>query len=990
MSTGDLAAAIQSHHELEGERLEHFELKELVGGGGMGAVFRALDTRLNRVVAIKILSPEQAADEEKIRRFRNEAQSAARLDHENVARVYYVGEDRGLHFIAFEYIAGTNIRDLVHHGGPLPAADALIYGYQIAEALAHATSRDVVHRDIKPSNIIITEGGRAKLVDMGLARLHADDRSGADLTASGVTLGTFDYISPEQALDPRDADSRSDIYSLGCTLYFMLTGQPPFPEGTPLQKLLHHHSEKPPDPRELSASIPDGLANLVQRMMAKDPKRRPESPSALIRELVSVAGEMGLSIPATVVMHAETGSRLRRTIERQLPWLVPVAALLIVVGILESIANFPSGSSARVAVTPPDASPDGSAKAPAVERSAATRNLAAGKSAEEASKSPLSPPDSSAPGASSKQSANSPGGSGSGAAAIEAQREANRSGAGDSAGVTPASEAALPRTKSPVAETVSPTGSPSGAVSQQSAADDGQRRQAVPSSPTGGDPAGAPSQTPAAPDKVSSGAASSPLPNGDQQSLSAAELSVAKQRRDSDRKTAFPDVDATASTVPSVTVEASAFDPLEVLVNPIARSDAVTASDEGTTPRPGSAASLVPAQQGLRIVDPSSSGSSQVHATLRAACAAARDGDVIELRYNGARDERPIEIRTRELTIRAGEGFHPVVRFRPIQTDPLEHPRNMVSVAGGRLTLVNIALELDLTMAMPAEGWSLFQIQQVELARLEHCAMTIRNMSDRGGLQHADVNFFTVVAPPGTASMIVMAEDPVMPQTSAIELKDSVARGEAVFLRIDDLQPASLSWQNGFLATSEWLLVTAGGAKEPQHTGRIELDLRHLTVAARQGFCLLTNSIDAPYQLKTTVRCTDSIVIHGPQGALIEQSGEDSVADFRGRLKWESVRNFYDGFSVFWKIRSKSVITTEEMTLHSWNAFWGGRGQGWGRVVWRNPPDLIRPPHLQTVADFLISERKSDNPARRGASDGRDAGCEPTQLSSFPDSQLDE
>ena len=156
---------------LAGEQLGHFQLEEFVGGGGMGAVFRATDTMLGRTVAVKVVSRDET-NEETLRRFRNEAQSAARLDHPNIARVYYVGEDKGWNYIVFEYIEGVNVRDLVEHNGPLSLEDAIKYTLQMAEALDHASQRDVTHRDIKPSNILIMIDGRAKLVDMGLARLH--------------------------------------------------------------------------------------------------------------------------------------------------------------------------------------------------------------------------------------------------------------------------------------------------------------------------------------------------------------------------------------------------------------------------------------------------------------------------------------------------------------------------------------------------------------------------------------------------------------------------------------------------------------------------------------------------------------------------------------------------------------------------------------------------------------------------------------------------
>src|SRR4051794_16389959 len=248
---------------LEGQQLDHVLLEKFVGGGGMGAVFRAWDTNLHRTVAVKVLSLRQAGDSESHRRFQTEARSAARLDHPNIARAHYVGEDRGVPYIVFEYIDGTNLRDLVYGSGPMSLADALNITLQISNALTHAWEREVVHRDIKPSNIILTTDGLAKLVDMGLARLEYVEQTEQDETATGVTLGTFDYISPEQARNPRDADIRSDIYSLGCTLFFMLTSRPPFPDGNVLQKLLAHQSEPAPDVRELRPDVPDMLASVI-------------------------------------------------------------------------------------------------------------------------------------------------------------------------------------------------------------------------------------------------------------------------------------------------------------------------------------------------------------------------------------------------------------------------------------------------------------------------------------------------------------------------------------------------------------------------------------------------------------------------------------------------------------------------------------------------------------------------------------------------------
>jgi len=312
-----------------GDRIDSFELEDAIGAGGMGAVFRALDTRLDRHVALKILPPEQASDPEVVQRFYQEGRAAARLDHENIARVYTIDHDQKYHFIAFEYIEGTTIRQRVERQGPLPVDEAINFTLQIAGALVHAAERGVVHRDIKPSNIIVTPQGRAKLVDMGLARRF---ERGVDdgLTQSGMTLGTFDYISPEQARDPRDVDVRSDLYSLGCTLFHMLTGRPPFPEGTVLQKLLQHQEDPPPDVRTLNPSVPPDLANILVKLMAKDPDRRYQTPEQLVRDLLTVAGALGLRSvsPEGLVWMAATHSP---GWERHLVWGLPTLALALVV-----------------------------------------------------------------------------------------------------------------------------------------------------------------------------------------------------------------------------------------------------------------------------------------------------------------------------------------------------------------------------------------------------------------------------------------------------------------------------------------------------------------------------------------------------------------------------------------------------------------------------------------------------------------------------------
>ncbi|WP_425399607.1 serine/threonine-protein kinase [Aeoliella sp.] len=320
---------------LVGHRIDDVLLEEFVGGGGMGAVLRGRDTVLQRDVAVKVLSTHQAGDEETAKRFRMEARSAARLDHPCIARVYYVGEDRGLQYIIFEYIEGINVRDLVAQTGPLSIADTLNYTIQITDALAHAWQRSVVHRDIKPSNILITADGQAKLVDMGLARLHEVEQraeADADLTATGMTIGTFDYIAPEQARSPRDADARSDIYSLGCTIFYMLTGRPPFPGGTPLQKLLSHQGDQPPALDALRPEVPESLSAVVSRMLAKLPDQRYQTPTDLMTALLAVSDQLGVVRPGLATTLVPAPPQRESFLQRNLPWIAPVVLLVAGVG----------------------------------------------------------------------------------------------------------------------------------------------------------------------------------------------------------------------------------------------------------------------------------------------------------------------------------------------------------------------------------------------------------------------------------------------------------------------------------------------------------------------------------------------------------------------------------------------------------------------------------------------------------------------------------
>jgi serine/threonine-protein kinase len=344
-----------------GCRLGHFQIEAMIGAGGMGAVFRAVDERLDRVVALKVLSPSLSRDQASIQRFVNEARAAARLDHDNIARVFYVGEDQGLHFIAHEFVTGRNIRDLIRAEGPLAARQAVNYTLQIATALRHTAAAGVVHRDIKPSNLIVTPRGRVKLVDLGLAKKVASESFG-DLTIAGTTLGTFDYISPEQAKDPRNVDVRSDIYSLGCTLYHMLAGEPPYPEGTVLQKLLDHQAKDVPDPARKNPQTPPHLSAVVRRMMAPDPRDRYATPDDLILDLLPIAAEMGLrGINPEGLVWTSQPNGTRSFFERNLTWIFAAVALLVIAVLVDRFSEkehgFRVAENASPATAPKDGAP---------------------------------------------------------------------------------------------------------------------------------------------------------------------------------------------------------------------------------------------------------------------------------------------------------------------------------------------------------------------------------------------------------------------------------------------------------------------------------------------------------------------------------------------------------------------------------------------------------------------------------------------------------
>ena len=268
----------------EMKMLGKYQIEKKIGAGGMGTVYLARDTQLKRVVALKVLSRDKAQNPTLVRRFQAEAQAAAQLRHDNIVAVYDSGEADGYLFIAMEYVEGQDLFEMVQRRGVVPVKRSIEIIKQVAAALQHAYEQNIVHRDIKPSNLLIARNGMVKLTDLGLAR-SVDDTLETNITRAGTTVGTVDYMSPEQARNSKLADIRSDLYSLGCTWYQMLTGEPPYPEGSVTNKLQAHAIKPIPDPRDKKPNIPEGLTAVLQRMMAKKPEDRYQTPAELLDDL---------------------------------------------------------------------------------------------------------------------------------------------------------------------------------------------------------------------------------------------------------------------------------------------------------------------------------------------------------------------------------------------------------------------------------------------------------------------------------------------------------------------------------------------------------------------------------------------------------------------------------------------------------------------------------------------------------------------------------
>lgn len=271
-----------------------YEIIEPIGQGGMGAVYKVFDTRIQDTIALKLLKPEIARDEETVTRFRDELKLARKISHRNVGRMFDIGEEGFSIYITMEFVSGEDLKSFIRRSGHLTEAKTLDLARQITEGVAEAHRLGVIHRDLKPQNIMIDRDGNPRIMDFGIARsIHSKSRTG-----TGVIIGTPEYMSPEQA-DGGEVDARSDIYSLGIILYEMATGHVPFEGETPLSIAVKHKSEPPQNPRELNSQVSELLSRIIMKCLEKDKNRRYRNAGELLIDLEALARDEASGIRTT-------------------------------------------------------------------------------------------------------------------------------------------------------------------------------------------------------------------------------------------------------------------------------------------------------------------------------------------------------------------------------------------------------------------------------------------------------------------------------------------------------------------------------------------------------------------------------------------------------------------------------------------------------------------------------------------------------------------
>src|SRR5262249_43126100 len=264
-----------------------YKVLEQLGSGGMGSVYLCEHMLMRRRVAVKVLPTAKAEDPAALERFYREARAVAALDHPNIVRAYDIDEEDKLHFLVMEYVDGSSLQEIVKKANrPLDPIRAAHYICQAALGLQHAFQfAALIHRDIKPGNILVDRQGAVKVLDMGLARFFNDELDQITKQYDENVLGTADYLAPEQALDSHGVDIRADIYGLGATFYFCLTGRTPFMEGTVAKKLICHQTRQPKPIKDFRKDVPEGLLAIIEKMMAKDADQRYQTPAEVVAAL---------------------------------------------------------------------------------------------------------------------------------------------------------------------------------------------------------------------------------------------------------------------------------------------------------------------------------------------------------------------------------------------------------------------------------------------------------------------------------------------------------------------------------------------------------------------------------------------------------------------------------------------------------------------------------------------------------------------------------